>query len=50
MEFDTTLPLARLDPRFERLWVHSLWFFASFFVVLLAFVLLMTVVTIAEME
>jgi hypothetical protein len=25
-EFDTTLSLVRLDRRFERLWVHSLWF------------------------
>jgi hypothetical protein len=50
MEFDTTLPLGRLDPHFERLWLHNLWFFAGFYVVMLAAVLLMAIVVIAEMQ
>lgn len=47
---DTTLPLAQLDPHFERFWVHSVLFYAGFLVVLLAVVLLLGVVTIAEMQ
>jgi hypothetical protein len=37
-EFETTVPLASLQPRFERVWVYTYWFYSGIFVFLLGIV------------
>ena len=49
-EFDVTLPLARLDPQFDRIWVYDALLYVGSIILMLAVALLLAVVTIVQVQ
>ena len=49
-DFDVTLPLARLDPHFHRVWVVRPLFYVGYFLVVIAVVLLLALVTYVQTQ
>ena len=49
-EFDVTLPLAKLDDGFDRLWLHHFWFYVGLFATGIAVILLLAFVTDAQTQ
>lgn len=49
-DFESTLPLDRIDCQFERLWIHGLLFRVGYWVVVLAVLLLFGVVTFVMLQ
>jgi hypothetical protein len=48
LEFDTTIPLARISSQSERFWVYGLYYYVGFFVVLIAVALLLAFVALID--